>query len=256
MKFAKWSVLPLAALCATALLAERVLLPVSVSPWGVPGAHGSEWKGELWIYNQNQAEALVRTHWSACMITCPPGSFTIPPGRAVTVPHDGPGILQIYPGGGAPFSGLALNARIYDASRQSEDWGTEIPIVTESEFLTRNWLVNIPNEAGFRKTLRIYEWDATEATDVNVRLVDQQTGAVLADRRHQLRPMFTHTNFFRFGYLEGDFNQLLPESAQSSRVAIEISSPGGGRLWAMVSVTHNETQRVTLVTPQLVGKGW
>jgi hypothetical protein len=252
MKFAGWFTLPLSALFATALLAERVLIPVSVSPRSVPGAHGSEWKGELWIYNPNQAEALVRTHLWLCPITCPRGSFTVPAGGALALPQDGPIILQISPGAGAPFSGLALNARIYDASRQNEDWGTEIPIVTESEFLTRNWLVNIPIEVGFRNTLRIYEWGATDATDVDVRLVDQQTGAVLAERRHQLLPVLTYGHFYAFAYLQGDFSLLLPESEQSSRVAMEISSPGGGRLWAMVSVTHNETQRVTLVTPQLV----
>jgi predicted SAM-dependent methyltransferase len=55
---------------------------------------------------------------------------------------------------------VTLNARVRDVSRSDSSHGTEIPIVRVSEFRQDNIvLLNVPLEARFRNTLRIYSPD-------------------------------------------------------------------------------------------------
>ncbi|HEX7808313.1 MAG TPA: IPT/TIG domain-containing protein, partial [Thermoanaerobaculia bacterium] len=54
---------------------------------------------------------------------------------------------------------VAMNLRVYDLSRSDENYGTEIPIVRERDFVTDYaplTLLNVPTGPKFRNTLRIY----------------------------------------------------------------------------------------------------
>lgn len=55
------------------------------------------------------------------------------------------------------------------------------------------------------------------------------------------------------GYLELNLADLLP--GYEGRVDIAVAHQAGPRLWSMVSITNNETQMVTMVTPTMSENG-
>jgi len=119
---------------------DRVLVPVFMAP--AAGAYGSLWRSELWIYNDN-AEAA-----GTGLVPAIPAKETAGP-IAGTQPAGSPAAVLNVPPELAP--GLHVNL-----SRQSETWGTEIPVVRESEFFAgRLSLVSVPVNERFRQTVRI-----------------------------------------------------------------------------------------------------
>ncbi len=137
---------------------QRVLLPINVS--GAPGAYGSLWTTDSEIANAGIEPVDVK--WSACQSLidppCPPYAHLPPGGHAFRISPD-----RNADTAGAFFyipkwalSQVAVNSRVQDLSRQSETWGTELPIVPTSAFSLDVLLLNVPNDQRFRTTLRIY----------------------------------------------------------------------------------------------------
>jgi hypothetical protein len=257
-----FSVLFAVALAGQSGVEQRVLLPVPVD--GRAGAYESLWEGELWAHNQGPTTAFIQTAWSLCGITCPPGRFVLEPGESVSMPLDRASMIVITP---TPFVGatrVMWNARIFDVSRLSTDHGTEIPLVPESSFTAGPiTLLNVPVAPGFRQTLRLY--DAT-ARQMQVRVAAWSqaasglpaAGTLLAERTvtlvvHKELEGFPDTPF-DVAYYEIGLFDLFPELATVDRARLEATPlHPESRMWAFVSVTHNETQRVTLITPQPSG---
>jgi hypothetical protein len=70
-----------------------------------------------------------------------------------------------------------------------------------------------------------------------------------------VRPDYNAGLPFKPGYAQIDFSTRFPTASQYSRLRIEIEPLAGTtRYWAFVSITNNETQHVTLVTPESGGK--
>jgi hypothetical protein len=230
---------------------QRVLVPVSLGQ--SEGAHHSLWRGQLWAHNRGTTTAFIQTHWSLCRITCPPGQFVIPPGASTSIPIHSPSLLYITP---TPYVGtthVSFNARVWDESRQSTDWGVELPLVHENDFSSEGiHLLNVPVTAEFRLTLRIYEPEGRTSTQALVRAYDLTSNALLGERTVNLvSDLEFGWSAYDVGYYENDLLQLFPELSAHQRTRLEITSEDPAKkLWAFVSITHNETQRVTLVTPQ------
>lgn len=236
----------LTATTLSASAAERVLLPLPVGRT-TPGGYGSIWKGELTVYNGGTTTATVRTSNSLCnLATCPVGVFKVPPGGTRDI-VSGTSILSVEPA----IASLAFNGRIFDESRSFHDWGTEFPVVSERSFRSRVILLNVPTSDDFRAMLRIFDSVGGTYTPVTIRYVDPLSGQILKQEETILEPL--EPNFlteFEFGRAEVPLD--LPTGGEGlQRYHLDISTVDpGARLWGFVSITHNETQRVTLVTPQ------
>jgi hypothetical protein len=214
---------------------ERVLVPVFMAP--AAGAHGSLWHSELWIYNDNDEPA------GTGLVPAISAKQTAGP-IAGTQPAGSPGAVLNVPPGLA--SGLHFNLRVRDMSRQSETWGTEIPLVRESEFFAGKLsLVSVPVAERFRQTVRIYQFVpfGEPAGTVRVRYYRIGGGSDLLLQDDTV----TLTEAGALGYAQlGPFT--FPDTT-ALRIDIEPLSPLM-RVWAFASVTNNETQHVTTIAPQ------
>lgn len=231
----------------------RMMLPIVVR--NAPGAYGSTWSSTL--VNHNMSEHELRYYpgaWSSCEFgVCP-----IPPIlRYLRAGAVAEADLMIYPGNqppaiflyidklAAPDTGLSL--RVRDLSRQLNTFGTELPIVREADLLTDSISLPIaPLTGAFRQTIRIYDFDAQVAAPFRLQVVDED-GKPISE-------MTVATASLADPQLAPGYVQLSVEdhvfAADTKPKALVITPFATVRYWAMVSVTHNETQHVTTVTPQ------
>ena len=240
---------------------EALLLPVYLDGT-VPGNKGSLWKTDFWIRNAGSANVALAP-W-----VCPEGTVCLPvfpltrpllPGETLKnlpamfrPPTNNPARLLYVERSGLPFVHTAL--RVYDASREGLNAGTDLPIVRNSELRTRGFqLLNVPADARFRQHLRVYDLANTQSR-FRVSIYENTTGTSTAQPIHQteLAASTNDSGEFRVApaYAEiASIQDLLGTSnAQSLRVEIEPLT-AGSRFWAFISVTNNDTQFVTLVTP-------
>ncbi|HVR44510.1 MAG TPA: hypothetical protein VMS56_13810 [Thermoanaerobaculia bacterium] len=226
--------------------AEKVLIPVAFGD-AVPGAHGSLWTVELAGYNAADRYIQVKPYGN-CAITCP-----APPAFANSMfsiwtynPSPGPG-WYLYVND-PEHELIFFNLRVRDISRQLETWGTEIPVVRESEVASgrRIVLLGVPNAPEFRTTLRIYDlWSVIESS-VRLLVYDEASGALLGDERVSLTD-FGLARHVPTQAQRNDFSSAFP----AARVRVEIVPENPeSKIWAFISVTHDETQHVTTITPQ------
>lgn len=226
---------------------ERVLVPLAVGVASTPGGYGSIWKSELYGFNRGTTPLVVTTSASLCMLgSCPVGRFTIPPGEALKIISAEPTMMFVLVGDPRD---LSLNARVFDESRNRVDWGTELPIVASESFQPGFTLINVPVRSGFRVLLRLYEADGGADTNVTIRIRDAATNAVVRELPLTLEARYYDLGF-DFGYGQWLLDDVLGAGTEGL-VHIELTPTNPvRRFWGFVSITHNETQHVTLVTPQ------
>ena len=234
-----------AMLLAAPLLAqnERILLPVFIEP--VSGAFGSRFYTDLMVANTGDTALTVFGLNFDCGIQahfCNPDRLDVQPGRVFhssdLVYNGAPGHFVFVPKN--DLDRLSMNLRVYDNSRTLVNFGTEMPIVRESEFV--NGRIVFPmvfvNYQHFRNTLRIY---AERPVDV----------LVTAGEQPPMRIALTGaTDLFDPAY--GVFTDFPHELGRQIPVIIEVdpsvSTPVP--IWAFITVTNNETQLITTITPQ------
>ena len=146
---------------------------------------------------------------------------------------------------------VTAHLRVQDVSRQSETWGTEIPVVRESDALTgATDLMDIPLGPEFRSLLRIYDFaPGVHAVRMRMfRLPDEMEPADADPLIAEWELTLGHGGDPRFpGYAQ----LMLPTTVVGERVRAEIAPLAEGmRFWAFVSVTNNATQHITVITPQ------
>lgn len=223
---------------------ERILLPLFTQP--VNGANGSRFITEFRAANRGSEPLGILGLTPVCISACPgipPQAIGIPAGSEVLPQHvvnDGfPGAFVYVEK--AYADALWVNLRVFDDSRSADNFGTEIPVVREKDFSRDLPIVftGVPTDPRFRTTLRIY---ATQAVTVTVDL-----GDAYPVRQVALRPGWTE---FVPAYAQiGD----LPSGV--GPLKIRIIPPGPDEpgfftpIWAFISVTNNETQLITTITP-------
>lgn len=241
---------------------ERVLLPIHLDGV-ITGAFGAQWKTDLWMRN-NGADAVAVAPWP-----CPAGqgcpavfplTHPLPSEQAI---HNLPplGLSQdaanpsrlLYlarPGADA----VSFSLRFQDVARASIDGGVEMPVVREGELLrTPAQLFNVPLGPSFRVLLRVYEL-AYSSSEFRVVVYPQSEVDVPAVHESQLAASTSFNGPFRpkaaYGHL--DVSALLNlEKVWPATARIEVTPlTPGSRFWAVVSIANNDTQVVTLVTPQ------
>jgi len=189
-----------------------VLFPVIVNG---PGSFGSQWRTELTVGTTVQSVPSLDPLLAA--------NANFPGGALVYIPRQA-----------APK--VFFGALVRDLSRQSEQLGTELPVVREKGFFDRPFeILNVPTDERYRVALRIYRID--RGTAVHLR-IGPLAGAPVVD------------TFVTTGVI-GDLVQQFPQVAGKGPLRIEVDSrttvPG---TWAFVSVTNNQTQAVTIISPQ------
>lgn len=225
---------------------EKVLIPVWYGTY-MPGANGSVWVFNLTIRNDGSTFTRVGG-WSSCAICVDQGkphtTFTLdccsgPPGLGEFVYVQRPGNELV-----------SFNARIQDISRQSQTWGTEIPIVREGEWRQGHIaLLDVPLSDEFRQALRVYAYDQ-EGLGVSARIYDLETDTLLSSRHLTLSSDVWNPADIAPQSQLTDLRQAFELTTHDPvRIELEPEDPTA-LFWAFVSVTNNETQHVTLVTPQ------
>lgn len=220
---------------------ERVLIPVIFHG---PGAFGSNWVTELSLVNDNSypIEAWRPIAGRASIDSKPVvfGSEDAPNGLFLVVPRQAD-------------SSLTFHAAVRDTSRADREWATEIPVVREEKFsIYPVELLDIPIDPRFRTMVRIYSPDALVpdyARQLHISVYSLDDGHVLRELFSSLtnpsgcsdavscaeHPAFASVS---------DLTNGLP----SGRAGIRIE--GSAPLWAFATVTNNDTQHVTVVSPQ------
>lgn len=227
---------------------ERVLLPVTFSG---PGAQGSEWQSTVIVENNSpvtlDTEPIVYAYSSLpLLLPLFGGSKGFFPERA----GEGGSFLYFTRGGASRY--LAYSSHITDRSRSETDLGSELPVVRARDTAPEIFLTDVPVSTTFRARLRIYDFDNLESRTVSV-FIKPMEGP---EREFSLQT--TGTNFAcpttpclqpEPGFVAVDLNAL---GLRPNLGPVDIrvrSSRGDARLWAFVTVTNNESQRVTMYTP-------
>jgi hypothetical protein len=226
---------------------ERLFVPLAVGGPGLEGGYGSIWKSELHAFNRGTSTITVRTSASLCMLgSCPTSRFTVPPGGSVEIFSGEPTILRVI---GGTAGDLSFNARVFDDSRNRVDWGTEIPVIDLAGASPGFALLNVPVRAGFRVLLRLYEAEGGSDTEVTIRMRDAVTNAIVSETTANLQARL-YGPVYDFGSTQVSLDEPLGAGVEG-RVHLEIAPVvPSRRIWGFVSVTHNETQHVTLISPQ------
>lgn len=235
---------------------EGVLLPITLER-PVNGGFGSVWTSQLALYNAGSTRIAMRDVYAECSALCP-DTVRLEPGE-VEIARPSPrsdrsaGHIVYFRTQDIPY--VRFNLRIQDISRQALTWGTELPVVRERQFTSEPiHLINIPTDSRFRQTLRVYSFDGFQDFTVRAIFIDMSSGATLKELTLELhRDEYNVTPYSYFpGYAQIDaLADTLPElrSATRFRVELHLIEPAA-RIWAFVTVTNNETQHVTTVTPQ------
>jgi hypothetical protein len=222
-------------------LFERVLVPVY---YNGEGAFGSIWHTSLTVRNSNRYPvqfwqplvdlpmiAPVSSHDFAVPVA-PAGFFLFIPRESASTTHFG--------------------ALVRDVTREAEGWGTEIPLVREHEFSELAELLNVPTDARYRRMLRIYSaGSVSDIAQVTIHAMDGSQTARESVPLTSASPCSAGTpclsSFPASAVL--DFDALFPEIASLGRIGISI---GGltAPVWGFLTITNNETQQVTVISPQ------
>ncbi len=218
---------------------ERILFPVLTE---IAGLNGSLFRTETAMSNPKRW--LVENYNELVPFVCVdyPCGERLTPGEFVKLtggeyPH---GVMLLAPRSEAPELAFALRAR--DVSRKAEGFGTEIPVVRESEmFLNEDIaLLGVPTSPGYRVKLRIYSFTPSSA---RVRLQRAGGGQYVGLKRNCSGNACASTPF----YAELD----LPVGHPRENVIVEPEAHA--LTWAFITVTNNVTQQITTITPQAKG---
>ncbi len=214
---------------------ERVLFPLTFAG---PGAHGSLWRSENIVRNDAAVEA-------ATVLPIPPRGRVLVPEQ----PTDGGTYLYIPRGLEKWFT---YSSHIVDRSRSASDRGSELPVVRAEDTSAEIRLIDVPLRPLFRAHLRVYDFDTETPRNIRILVTKEDGTNVLIERR--ISSTFECVNPPCFNpnppYASIDLSAV-PELANAGEVDISVrSGTNDARLWAFVSVSNNNTQHVTMYTPQ------
>ncbi len=243
---------------AAPVFGETILLPMLTND--TPGAFGSVWSTSFSILNRGTSPLLVQGAGPSqppLGIALPTQEdLEIPPNRTMAYVPNTPVLItrgssaKLLHVDDARADDLEVNLRIQDTSRQSSSFGTQIPTIRASAAATKPIdLFLVPTVDSFRSLLRIYDFDAAPGHAVLVRIYNPSS---TLNNPASDAVVFETTLEFQvpsdtFNY-PGYAQMTIPSAVIPVRIEV-IPLTEGLRFWAFLSVTNNESQHVTLVTP-------
>ncbi len=142
---------------------------------------------------------------------------------------------------------IAANLRVSDVTRQANSHGVEIPVVRRRDFRQdRVVLLGVPIDARYRPTLRVYSLERGEGY-VLVQIGNEIHELPLIAPADEFTPWYA-------AFTDFPAPEELPGGTSTVRVVVGAPRSQGPDspqppLWAFVTVTNNETQHITTVTP-------
>jgi len=213
---------------------EPILFPVSFQG---PGALGSQWLTENFIYASG-SPAFFRDPLPCA--DCP-RSLNI--GTKQLINNGNPWGHVLYAMRGTTGS-LDFASRIRDTSRQALTAGTEVPVVRERDFRGQLRFLNVPTDARYRVTLRLWslgDFPQFIAVVNSATIIQQQVltvsnipGTSMWFATADLTPLLTASNG-------------TPTTVTVVGALYFLPPPP---IWGMLSITNNDTQQVTIISPQ------
>lgn len=228
---------------------ERILFPVLFNS---KGAHGSDWVSEAAVYNPgrwfvenfNRIDTLPCIDFGCTDLLSPNGFLSFGGAGYAN------GIALLVPRSEAPDVSFSL--RVRDVARQAEGFGTDVPVVREEDMhrdgipLT---LLDVPLDPRYRTKIRLYSFD-DRASFGFVALHKPSNARVTS----LIVPMNRSCSGVACAATPWYGEVDLPAGSTDERVNVYVTPGGYGAMtWAFASVTNNETQQVTIVTPD--GRG-
>jgi hypothetical protein len=126
--------------------------------------------------------------------------------------------------------------------------GTEVRVVRERDARYGKFLIeNVPADSRYRTSLRIYAIDGG-ASEVKVSAFSFDAGRVATVKLEGCAAPPCNSAEPGFGMF--DLAALFPAFAQSGPISLVIEAPPLRPHWALVSITNNTTQHVTVISPQ------
>jgi hypothetical protein len=228
---------------------ERILLPI-VGPLR-PGAYGSTWSVETTLYNASDEDLPATASNCNPLLLIPCANFHLPPHQTInptlwSLP-DFDGAFLFVPR--AHVRDVDISIRIQDTSRQAQTWGTTIPVVRATDFQRSVRLNAVPTDSRFRVSLRAYGYDVSN-DPLSIRIFDASDSKLLVDGRLDLRATATNTLFPSYLRIDA-LADAYPQIRGHDRVRVEVASAviPAKPIWSFVTVTNNDTQQVTTITP-------
>jgi hypothetical protein len=244
---------------------ETVLLPLVLRD--AAAGYQSRWATELSITNRTDAAITI----APIGLLVDPKSTVRNPSALNSISGEGTaGRLLYLPRDLADK--LTINLRVHELTRDDESLGVELPVVHETDFRVEEIaLGGITADPRYRLGLRIYTADffdpnGNTAQTFWVRVFDRSG---TSDESQPLVSTFVNVTNKRSNnanagillypgtYEIADLAAAFPQLAGHEELGIVVSpvflspvvSPRVPLFWAFVSSTNNQTQEVTLVTP-------
>jgi hypothetical protein len=226
-------------------LYERVLIPVLFNG---PGAFGSQWRTDVTLTN---GDLLALPGFETGAIeSLPEVARPLPriaPRETVSLSSlfgNRPSGLLLFLPRGAP---VHFGSLIRDISRDGAQWGTEMPIVRESDARDVVQLFQVPFDSRYRLQLRIYAMDGvTAGVAITAHAQTPVHANAIVTGPCEVEPC----NSNQPSYVSVDLGRAFPSLTGTVPISIRSSSDATPPLWAFVTVTNNETQVVTVISPQ------
>jgi hypothetical protein len=234
---------------------ERILLPVAASG---SGANGARFETEILITNAGDEAVPVSgdaTDWLSLQ-SPPPNRFIQPhtTGTFTDLLYDAAAHTDAFIYVPARLArDVITKVRVHDTSRDAAAYGVEIPVVSDLDFAATVRLAGIPTDSRFRSTLRVYAYDARNFGPVTLRVRDAADGTLLATVPIALNALLGEELLFPAS-AQLALDSIIAPLRSHARLRIDIVDSDAIRpIWAFVSITNNQTQEITLVTPQASG---
>ncbi|HEY0159046.1 MAG TPA: hypothetical protein VGF28_17300 [Thermoanaerobaculia bacterium] len=224
---------------------ERILVPLLIPQ--APGAFGAVFATDLSLMgSEEQRSVLVYGIRAGCLhVPCPnqgldavnvgSGEDRLSPGA---VQYDGtPGRFMYVARHQVPR--LYGHLRVRDITRSAQNLGTEIPLVRESDFIRTGEMVfrnEYPSKL-YRSSLRLY---APQAMRVHVTVVDEYGN----ETAHNVDLHATGSTIYDPHYAY--FADFPAHGWFALHLKADVEKP----FWAFATLTNNETQMITTITPQ------
>lgn len=234
----------------------KVLVPIAFSAsQKLPGAQGTLWTTEVWVHNGSSVGLDLQPTSDCQFPPCVgafPGEFTGWP--SVASSHNDGGALFYLPKDHADL--IHLQVRLLELSRRAQPTGVEIPLIREGDFLSGEAvLLSVPSGSGVRSALRVYDAGLLRGSSVRAEFLDM-SGNVLATTilRPGDDPVVPERQYYAHPYPGADaihnLTNVFPQLRSVERFHVRLTPQTAGmQYWGFVSVTHDETQHVLLITP-------
>ena len=247
---------------------ETILLPHTPGV-SIPGANGSNWRVEMLLRNDSPYSLRFDLPmYPFTLISPPPPDWFLVPARttaSVSIWSDsGPARVRVPK---IAAKDVIFETRFYDQARLGTNFGTRVPAVRQQELRRGSTTIpGVPVNTGFRSTVRVFSPDGA-SHDFRVSVLTHPVLATAPWSVPPLRPVLSKllatyvvhaeaTDFDVESKGRGPWSTphaslALPDFPDNARVQvqIEVVDAADAPYWAYVSVTNNETQQVTLLTP-------